>query len=147
MLLLAAALPGPGCRSLDLEADRAELLRLHEEEREAHIGKDAALLVGQFADDFVQLNRGKIDRSSREAIRARLQSYFDASRFLAWDDVEPPEIRVSKDGTMAWKIVHKVVRIAGEPGAAPSETVFAWLATYEKRDGRWRLTAVASTNG
>jgi hypothetical protein len=148
LIVALALLAFLSCRTVDLDADRAQLLRLHEEERAAHVGKNAALLTAQFSDEFVQLNRlnrGKIDRSDREAVRARLQAYFDRSNFLAWDDLEPPEIHVSSDGTMAWKIVHKEVRIAGDAGAE-SRTVFAWLATYEKRDGRWQLTSVASTN-
>lgn len=48
---------------------------------------------------------------------------------------------------MAWVLVHKRVRVApaADPEADPEHTVFAWLETWEKRSGEWKLTSVTST--
>ncbi len=57
-------------------------------------------------------------------------------------------IRVSEDAGMAYVIVHKRVRIlvSAEGGKTRQETtVFAWMETYEKRNGQWKLAAIAST--
>jgi hypothetical protein len=126
-----------------------ELLQLHEQARVAHFGKDAKLLVSGFADDFINIRSGKISRPTREESMARFQAYFDRSEFLEWDDISPPVIRVSQDASMAYIIVHKRVslRAKNEQGEMEEETtVFAWMETHEKRDGRWVLTAVTSTN-
>jgi ketosteroid isomerase-like protein len=138
---------GLGCaRPVDLEAERAELLRLHEEQRVAHLNADADLLISAQADDFVDIGDGRIDRPGREANRARFQDYLDSVEFLEWDDISPPVIRISADASMAYVIVHKRVRLIREGDDQEEHTVYAWLETYEKRAGEWRLTTVASTD-
>ena len=84
-----------------------------------------------------------------EESRKQFQAYFDASTFLAWDDLEPPVIGLSDDGTLAYVVAHK--RVAVKPKDAgdetpPEETIFAWLETWRKVDGAWKLEALASTS-
>jgi hypothetical protein len=126
-----------------------ELLQLHEQQRTAHFNRDAKLLVSKFADDFISISAGKIARPNREQSLNRFQAYFDRSTFLEWDDISSPVIRVSQDASMAYIIVHKRVRLkaADDKGVHQEETtVFAWMETYEKQQGKWVLTAIASTN-
>jgi len=137
-----------GIRQSPKNTAMTELLHLHEQQRVAHVGKNAELLVSMFADDFVNVSDGKISRPSREESLRRFTSYLERSSFLEWDDISPPVIRVSEDASMAYVIVHKRVRLnaANEKGALQEEsTVFAWMETYEKRDGKWGLSAIAST--
>jgi hypothetical protein len=147
--LLAAALIACTPPAPDLAADRAALLHLHAQQREAHLGKDAALLTATFADTFLNISRGRVASPTRAESTARLQAYFDRSTFIEWDDIVPPIVRISRDGQMASLIVQKRVRLTAPDSTgtlAPEHTVFAWLATYEKMNGTWRLTAVASTD-
>lgn len=126
-----------------------ELLQLQQQGRTAHFGKDARLLVSVFADDFINIGSGKITRPTNEESQNRLQAYFDRSEFLEWDDISPPIIRVSQDASMAYVIVHKRVRLTAKNAqGVPEEatTIFAWMETYEKQNGKWVLTTVASTN-
>ncbi|MGH7456093.1 MAG: hypothetical protein ACRENG_32365, partial [bacterium] len=125
-----------------------ELLQLQQQGRNAHFGKDARLLVSTFADDFINVAAGKINRPTREESIKRLQAYFDRSEFLEWDDISPPLIRVSQDASMAYVLVHKRVRLKAknEKGDVEEETtIFAWMETYEKQNGQWTLTTVTST--
>jgi ketosteroid isomerase-like protein len=127
----------------------SELLQLHEQQRTAHFNRDAKLLVSKFADDFINISAGKITRPAREQSLNRFQAYFDRSTFLEWDDISPPVVKVSKDASMAYVIVHKRVRLkAADDKGVPQEvtTVFAWMETYEKQSAKWVLTAIASTN-
>jgi hypothetical protein len=146
--MVCAAVLALGCApTVDLEGDRAELLRLHEEQRVAHLTADADLLISALADDFTNISEGRIERPDRELNRARFQGYLDSVEFLEWDDISPPVIRISADGTMAYVMVHKRVRLLRDGSSDKEEhTVYAWLETYEKRDGVWRLTTVASTD-
>lgn len=144
VLLCACGAPAP-----DLERDRAELLRLHEEARTAHLDKRAELMVASFDDSLRSVARGGVTIASREENRTRLQAYFDRSTFQAWDDIEAPYLRISPDGRMAWKLVRKRVRLtapdsAGHPVA--EDVVYAWVEIYEKPQDRWILKAVASTD-
>ena len=58
-------------------------------------------------------------------------------------------VHASADGSMGWMIVR--VRIAytehessGQKTA--HDSVMAWMSAYEKREGRWIMTAVTSTS-
>jgi len=133
----------------DEAADRAALLRLHAEQRTAHLEHRADLLVAGQADTLWNVSSGRISANPREQARASFQAYFDASTFSAWDDVTPPQIRISADGRMAYVIVDKRVHVTITPsrGGAPvvQRVHYAWLSVYEKIDGRWQMTAIAST--
>jgi ketosteroid isomerase-like protein len=139
-----------GCGpAVDLEAERAELMRIHELSREAHLGKDAAAIAALVSDDFLNISHGEIDHWTSEEVISHLQPYLDRSTFLAWDDIQEPVIRISSDGTMAYVVILKDVHLTqpdenGDP--VEGRTIFAWTETYEKRDGEWRLTTVTSTN-
>jgi hypothetical protein len=125
-----------------------ELLELHNQQRAAHFNRDAKLLMSTSADDFTSVNDGKIRQPNREESVNRLQRYFDNSTFIEWDDITPPVIRVSDDATMAYVIVHKKVRLLEktETGNSQEDTeVFAWVAIYQKRNGRWQSTVIVST--
>lgn len=148
LALLATAPLGCGAPPPDLAAERAALLQLHAEQRRAHLEHDAGLLTASFADTFYSLGRGRVTTPSRAESTRRFQAYFDQSAFTAWDDTAPPVIRISPDGRMAYVIVQKRVTLTARGAVAgpPEDVQYAWLATYEKRDGRWQLTALASTD-
>lgn len=133
----------------DEAADRAVLLRLHAEQRTAHLERRAELLVASQADTLWNVSAGRVSPSPRERARNSFQAYFDASTFAAWDDLAPPRISISPDGRMAYVIVEKRVHvtIARPGGGAPvvERVRYAWLSVYEKVDGKWLMTAIAST--
>jgi hypothetical protein len=133
----------------DLEADRAELLRMHDMAQTAHLEKRADLLVASFADSFLNISRGEVTLRSPAESRTRFQAYLDRSTFQEWADLAPPIIRISPDGQMAYVIVRKRVRLTAPDSAGvtrPEHTIFAWVELYEKRGGKWTLMAVASTD-
>ena len=148
-LVLLTVLAACAAPRTDVSADRTELLRLHEQARTAHLGKQADLLVASFADTLLDISDGLVSLRSREQNRARFQRYFDRVTFQQWDDITPPRIRISPDGQMAYVVVQKSVRLTSQAGGGAPEaehTVFAWVEIYEKRAGKWTLMAVASTN-
>jgi hypothetical protein len=148
LLLLLLGLTACEARP-DLEADRAELLRLHEQARADHLEKRADRMVASFADSFLNISHGAVTVRSPAENRARLQAYFDRVTFEEWDDLAPPLIRISPDGQMAYKVVQKSVRLHAPDSAGVRQaghTVFAWVELYEKHDGKWTLMAVASTD-
>lgn len=137
-----------GATSIQEQAVR-ELLEIHAQQRAAHLGADADMLIETHSDDFLSVAAGKVTRPTREERRQRFQSYFDLVTFLAWDDIEPPLIWVADDASLATVIVQKHVhlRYTDQTGAERTEaTDFAWQSTYRREDGRWRLAAVVSTN-
>ena len=145
--VLAAALAAPAAAA-DLEADRRELLRLAAEARAAHLAYDPAPLLRAHAEGFVSVSNGKVSRPSPEDTRRMFAGYFDSVRFEAWDDLAPPVVTLSDDGTLATMLIQKRVRVLPKsgPGAAGGETDWAWLETWRKQDGQWRLQTIVSTN-
>jgi ketosteroid isomerase-like protein len=139
-------------QSASLAADHAELLRLHERARTAHLQRRADWLVSEWADTMFSLSRGGVSvgtMANRERGRARFQEYLDASTFQAWDDIAPPRIRISPDGQMAYVIVQKRVHLTAKDSTGatvPERTRYAWMTVYEKKGGRWKLAAIASTD-
>jgi hypothetical protein len=122
---------------------------MHEQARTAHLEKRADLMVASFADSFLNISRGTVTVRSPAESQARFQSYFDRVMFEEWDDLAPPLIRISPDGQMAYVVVEKSVRLSAPDSAGVRQvehTVFAWVEVYEKRDGKWTLMAVASTD-
>ena len=129
-------------------ADMAELLRMHDEQKTAHLTYDAELMVGDSPERPTTVQRGSLVKRTRAEDLARFKAYFGSFKFLEWEDVVPPVIRISKDGTMATKIVQKRVRGSSKDKDGKEITehvVYAWLEVLEKIDGKWRLVTIAST--
>ena len=129
-------------------ADMAELLRMHEEQKTAHLTYDAELMVGDYPERPTTVQRGNVVKRTRAEDMARFKAYFGSFKFLEWEDIAPPVIRISKDGTMATKIVQKRVRGISKDKDGKEITehvVYAWLEVLEKIDGKWRLVTIAST--
>lgn len=128
--------------------DTAELLRLHEQQKTAHLTYNAELFIEMFAENLTQLQRGNAVTRTRGENLARFKNYFSTFKFQEWEDIKPPLIKISKDGTMATIAVQKSVKgtYKNDKGEDESDhTIFAWLEVWEKIDGTWKVTTVAST--
>lgn len=121
-------------------ADMAEILRMHEEQKTAHLTYNAELFVGDHPEQPISVSRGNVSRSTREQALARVRKYFSTFKFIEWEDIDPPIIKISGDGTMATKIVRKRVRgtYKDDNGKQVAEhVIYAWLEVLEKIDGKW----------
>ncbi len=129
-------------------ADLAELMRLHEQQKTAHLTYNAELFVEMFAENLTQLQRGNISTRTKAENLARFKNYFSNFKFIEWENLKPPVVKISKDGTMATIIVQKRVRGTYKNDKGEEildQTDFAWLEVWEKIDGKWKLITVAST--
>ena len=147
VVLAAAALLGAPA-AVDLEQEKRELLRLGDAARAAHMAYDAAALVAPHAEGFVSVSDGQVHRPSKVQSSAMFRRYFDGVVFRMWDDIAPPVVTLSDDATLATVLVQKRVRLT--PKAAPdgpvTETDWAWLETWRKQDGAWRMQMIVSTS-
>jgi ketosteroid isomerase-like protein len=135
--------------TLEMEAERAEILRLHQQQRAVHFEKNAAVFAEMLADPHLSVGKGSVRKISREAARQRFGGYFQSVDFIRWDDAAAPILKISDDGSMAYTVVEKDVQIryANPNGDSLEEkTRFAWLAVYEKLGGQWLITCNISTN-
>jgi hypothetical protein len=146
VVLAAAAMLGAPA-AVDLEQEKRELLRLGEAARAAHMAYDPAALVDPHAEGFVSVSDGQVHRPSKAQSSAMFQRYFDSVAFKMWDDISPPVVTLSDDATLATVLVQKRVRLTPKatPGGPVTETDWAWLETWRKQDGAWRMQMIVST--
>lgn len=146
LFLFSSCSPG---EAFDLEKARAEILAMHNAQKDFHFEKDSVAFVDQLASNFISVNRGLITRPEREETLSRYNGYFSSVSFVKWDDLAEPIVRFSDDGTLAYTIVDKIVEVtySDENGETQSgETHFAWTAIYRKTTDGWKIECVTSTN-
>jgi ketosteroid isomerase-like protein len=128
--------------------NRAALEAILEAQRSAHLELDADRLVEQIADELVSIDSGVITVQTRAEVREMFASYFEGATYFAWEDLEPPLMKISADGSLAW-VVRRVGVDREEPdgsgGHRRRQFVSAYTSTFEKSDGEWRMTTVTST--
>lgn len=149
LALVAASVLGVG-RPPDPSAARRQVLAEVAKERAAHLNHDVELLLSNLADDFTSVDHGNVTHPTREQMRQRFKAYFGSVEFRAWDDLAPPVVNVSADGTMATVLIQKLVRTvskdaANDPKAEISETRFAWLEVWRWSGGAWKNVMIVST--
>lgn len=143
ILLLQACVNTP-----DLEAEKKNILALHNQQRKAHLEKNVNLLLGDSLHwDYIEVNRGKVRRPTYSESYNRFKSYFESVDFIKWDDVSEPVISFSDDATMATSIVEKMVITKSTSEIHQIDTAYySWLAVFKKKDGTWSLHRMGSTN-
>lgn len=134
---------------VDLELEKAALLKIHAQDRQAHFDTDVDLLLSHSGHEFISVSNGEVHRSTPAEERAFFEGYFKGATYYEWDDLEPPIIRISADASMAWMIVRtqvrRVTRLEGAEEARETRFVYAGIMTYEKNAGNWVRVANVST--
>jgi hypothetical protein len=125
-------------------SDDAALLDLHERDRRAHLTGDATLLASGVGEMLTDSSRGRIQRLSRDDFRERFADYFQQVRYARWEDVEPPVVTVSADGSQAWMAIHIQAELTTLEGQA-RRFDSSWIAIYEKDAEGWRMVGIASS--
>src|SRR5262249_8743588 len=107
LLAIAALLPmPPNERKAESPKRAAEqaLRQIHLAELQAHRQTDGKALLVNAQDGFVYVRDGAISRSSVEESRTRFEKYFKNAHYELYEDIEPPVIQASEDGSMGWVI-------------------------------------------
>lgn len=135
--------------TVDLELEKAALLKIHAQHRQAHFNTDVDLLLAHSGHEFISVSNGEVHRSTPADQRAFFENYFKGATYYEWDDLEPPIIRISADATMAWVIVRtqvrRTTRLEGAEEPREIRFVYAGIMTYEKNEGNWVQVANVST--
>jgi hypothetical protein len=95
-----------------------------------------------------KVSSGVIERATRDDLSQAFADSFRGTTYYAWDDLEPPIVRISADASMAWMIVRVQVRRTQTDATGTTRErafVYAGIMTYEKRAGRWLRIANVST--
>lgn len=145
--LYAALLIAWACAPADLDRRRSALSVVIDAEREAHFNADADALAALLADTLSLVQDGQILRVARDDVRAQFEAYFAGAEYQRWDDLSPPRLTLSADGSTATVTRSvEVVRTQQRPGRSLTHESFvsSWVATYRWAQDRWQMTANAS---
>lgn len=149
VVAVALWLTGQG-QSAARQADEAALLRAHETILAAHRNRDVNAWLATEADTLVVGGRGRVSLSTKADRTPGREEYLKATRFTSYRDLQPPIVRVSKDGTMGWLVAQvevKGTRRMPDGSDFVVDTVWAWIEMYEKIDGQWRGVGNVSSEG
>ncbi|WP_242155708.1 nuclear transport factor 2 family protein [Aestuariivivens sediminis] len=132
----------------DRDKETKAILELHNLQRDYHFNKDSISFANLLSKNFISVNKGIISRPKKSEIISRYNNYFSSVEFVKWDDISEPVIKFSDDGTLAYTIVNKIVKITynNEKGETiEGETHFAWTAIYRKYGNEWKIDCLTST--
>ena len=149
IILLAVLFLSACSAGFDTKKRRSEILALLEQERKAHFDRNVSLFISEFADSMISVNRGVVQTATPEQRRPRIEGYFGSVEFVKWDDVAPPEIRFSNDGSLAYAIIQKQVILLKTDSLhnkTPDTTDYAWVSIYRRTGNGWKVECNASTN-
>src|SRR5689334_11311694 len=116
----------------------AELLRVHAADHQAHRDTDVAALLAHQGEPFVTVGNGRIATATRAEVEAMFTGYFVGAIYHEYADLEPPQARVSADGTLGWVISRtRVRRTQTRPDGTIVERafVYAGFMGYARQDG------------
>lgn len=136
------------CAGVDTTAEEREIRNILKQEQQAHLEKNVKLLLSNGSEDYIELNRGKVKKPTKEESISRFTNYFNSVNFIAWEDKEEPLIRFSNDGSMAYVIVQKrvITTPIDNPTLSADTSDFAWVSIMRKSNGQWKVECIASTN-
>ncbi len=125
--------------------DAQQLIRLHREMIDAHIESDGGLMEHVWADNVLIVNRGKVEQVTGQAASEFMTASLASRTHSKYVDLIQPKVTVSGDGQIGW-LAAQVTAVGTTIEAEPRQFEFtsAWIATFEKQDGQWKLTANAS---
>ena len=128
--------------------DEQKIRRLHQDMMDAHIHSDASLMNHIWADEITMVNRGNINVVSGEAASQRMASSLSRRKHTEYVDLQLPKVVLSNDHTLA----HLFVRVRAKGNGINAqgklgkqfEFTSAWIATFKKTNGEWKMSANAS---
>jgi hypothetical protein len=126
----------------------AELLALHAAEHQAHRDTDVAALLAHQGEPFTTVGQGRLDTATRAEVEAHFTRYFAGAVYHEYVDLQPPQARVSADGTLGWVLSRtRVRRTQTLPDGTVVERafVYAGFMGYARERGRWVRVANVST--
>lgn len=147
--LLVAGLSVVACAppKVDMQKEIAILMELQKQEQAAHLEEQPALLVNMLNDTLTQVKNGVVSYYTKDQMTERFIRYFESVEFIKWEDAHPPFFTISDDGSMAHVLVQKQVIVDMEQDTTGTRetTDFAWTEMWKKKDGRWKLYSVTTT--
>ncbi|MCX4247412.1 DUF4440 domain-containing protein [Paraliomyxa miuraensis] len=148
-LATALAVAATACATTSASAPTIDsVLQAHEDSLRAHREGDWEWFGRDMTDPSLVVSNGEVLPVTREQTLERFRDYLGRAEFTRYEDLEPPIVRMSPDGQMAWVIARVVVEGQARLDDGQHrelDSTWAWATLYERRDGRWVREANIST--
>jgi len=128
-------------KEIQLEKETDALLALNETQKSAHLTQNAELLASTLASQVFIVQAGEVQPGSRQAMLAQYQALFEQLTYERWEDVQPPLIQLSEDGSLASMLVRKLV--VSRQNEDRQAALYSWLAGLKKENGQWQVYSLA----
>lgn len=133
---------------LDLLKDEQKLIRHHRNMIDAHIDSDVSLMGDVWGEQVTFVNNGIISKVKGAEAAKGLGQSLNRRKHSLYIDMAKPIVTLSKDASLGFVMVQvkaEGVRVneGGERGEAFSFES-AWTSTFEKKDGKWKMTSNTS---
>lgn len=130
------------------EADRQAILNAYEGIREAHLKHDGKAFLAPYDAEWLRVSDGEVEKQSKASEVPKVQAYLDGVKFEELKEVEPPRIKISGDGTMAWFVGHVRVKATEKDAKGRIKRLdfdAAWVNVWEKKAEGWRIVVHGDT--
>lgn len=130
------------------EADRQAILKAYEGIREAHLKHDGKAFLAPYDADWLRVSDGEVEKQTKASEVPKVQAYLDGVKFEELKEVEPPRIKISGDGTMAWFVGHVRVKATEKDSKGRTKRLdfdAAWVNVWEKKPEGWRIVVHGDT--
>lgn len=127
------------------EDARRTLLDVHRQDREAHLTGRVELMAANWSRSILSARNGKLQIDSADQLTQRFRAYFGRFAYSRWDATQPPDVRVSADGTLGWMVVSIDAEFYPRDDRTKAQRfVSSWIATFEREDCAWKMTGMSS---
>jgi hypothetical protein len=124
--------------------DVVQVYRLHRKLLAAHCLGDADMIANLSAPEIISASRGKLEKTTNEAMRERFTALFQSLDYTEYHDLVAPAIELSEDATLGW--IGANVEAQGtvtETGTSFSSQ-WAWIMMVRKINNVWLHAGNAS---
>ncbi len=151
-LILAACQSKPK-QAFNEEFEKKKILALNELNGKAFLNKDVSSLKKLYAcspDSEISISNGEIIMQRNPNLKTDAENLkaFGSGQYTKAEALEPPIIRFSPDGKMAYQVIKVKLRRERIDSAGNKkifEFIDAALTVYEKKDNCWGEVAIAET--
>jgi hypothetical protein len=140
-----------GCQpKIDVEKEKAEILKLYELQRQALLKGDVDAILALIPEgrESISIGRGKISKTTQADTKQIFEQQFKYGRYIEINNLVIPTIKISSDGKTAWAVGQFKHRYTYKDSTGAEHefgAVNAWLSVFEKHNSKWAVSAEAET--
>lgn len=131
------------CNTIDLEAEKSQIISQIDLIKHAHLEKDAETFFKPNADSWIDIRNGQIQEIEKDSRILGTQEYLNKMEFLQLETLGEPIIEISNDATLA--TYSSRVLVKGKLDEVPILWIVAWQNTLKKIDGTWHIIGAINT--